>query len=203
MQVWGNGLGRSAVVHVPAWHNHGNGTLGTVKRLRNRPLPAVYGNIQMHHLLSRPTVRRAARSCGDVFRPRMRLHLGHAAAPVASVVLTGCRECSRPALPVTELPSEPREPHRARSCVGSSERGAAAPVLSVAALPAMAAQRASALPGHLQTPLLSALVCRAPTRPVCLALPAVRRDRPARVEPGLARAVKRRQIAQFRALPRV
>ena len=46
--------------------------------------------------------------------------------------------------------------------------------------------------GHLRTYLLSAHVCRAPTRPVCLALPAARRDGPAHVEPGLARAVERR-----------
>ena len=51
----------------------------------------------------------------------------------------------------------------------NSERDAAAPVLSVAVLPAMAAKRASAPRGHLRTYLLSAHVCRAPTRPVCLA----------------------------------
>ena len=52
MRVEGNGLGRSAVARVPACHNYSNGASGTVKRLRNRRLSTVYGNIQMSHLLS-------------------------------------------------------------------------------------------------------------------------------------------------------
>ena len=157
MRVEGNGLGRSAVARVPACHNYSNGASGTVKRLRNRRLPAMYGNIQMPHLLS---PNDATRSC--------------AALPLTAMGCTGrrrpqetdCRRADRmprllASLPVTELACAALVAltDGPRSCVGSSERDAA-PVLSVAVLPAMAAQRASAPPGS--SPDVSPLRARVP-----------------------------------------
>ena len=130
-------------------------------------LPAMYGNIQMPHLLS-PNVRVHAtgrRSCSRPWAAPWRRRPQE----------TDCRRADRmprllASLPVTELACAALVAltDGPRSCVGSSERDAA-PVLSVAVLPAMAAKRASAPRGHLRTYLLSAHVCRAPTRPVCLA----------------------------------
>jgi len=171
MRVEGNGLGRSAVAHVPACHNYSNGASGTVKRLRNRRLPAMYGNIQMPHLLS---PNDAAGSCDGALSGSRPWAAPWRRRPQE----TDCRRADRmprllASLPVTELACAALVAltDGPRSCVGSSERDAA-PVLSVAVLPAMAAKRASAPRGHLRTYLLSAHVslprAHPPGLPGCL-----------------------------------
>ena len=168
MRVPGNGLGRSAVARVPACHNYSNGASGTVKRLRNRRLPACT-EIYKCLTFSVPTMRRVrARQRRSRSRP-------WAAPWRRRPQETDCRRADRmprllASLPVTELACA------ALVALTDLVRAWAPPSGMLppsspwpCSLPWLlnVPRRHGVISGRISSP--RTCHCRAPTRPVCLA----------------------------------